>query len=282
MFKIGLSTPGYVDEELFKLCKKAGIFYLEISPNSDKYKDLDFQKLKEWSEKYGVNIWSFHLPFIPFEKIDISKPSLAKQSVEHLCGFIQKGAEIGIDKFVIHASGEPIDDSEREKRVECSKNSLATLAEFAGKYNAIIAIEDLPRSCLGKNSDEIKELLSAHSSLKVCFDTNHLLTGETHEHFINELAGEIITTHISDYDYVNERHWLPGEGKIHWQSLIKALKAINYDGVWLYEIDFGCPRTIIRPRDLVCEDFVLNAKELFEGKAPTVFSTPKENLGYWD
>ena len=53
-------------------------------------------------------------------------------------------------------------------------------------------------------------------------------------------------------------------------------------GVWLYEIGFACPKTIFRDRPLTCADFARNAQELFAGKAPTVISTPKPNLGMWE
>lgn len=44
--------------------------------------------------------------------------------------------------------------------------------------------------------------------------------------------------------------------------------------MWLYEIGLTCPKSIIRDRDLTPDDFVRNAKELFAGKKPTVFSRP--------
>ena len=78
---------------------------------------------------------------------------------------------------------------------------------------------------------------------------------------------------------LQERHWLPGEGKIAWPRVLDALRAVDYRGVWLYEIGFACPKTIFRDRPLTCADFARNAQELFAGKAPTVFSTPKPNLG---
>lgn len=67
-----------------------------------------------------------------------------------------------------------------------AKKSLAFLAEFAGKHGAVIAVEDLPRTCLGRNSSDIKELLSADKRLKVCFDTNHLL-GEDNLDFMGRV-----------------------------------------------------------------------------------------------
>jgi sugar phosphate isomerase/epimerase len=100
--------------------------------------------------------------------------------------------------------------------------------------------------------------------------------------FICKIGKKIETLHVSDYDFVNERHWLPGEGKVNWRALIAALREIDYSGVWMYEILFKCPKTILRPCDLTCEDFARNARELFAGEEPTVFSSPKPNLGWWE
>ena len=279
-YEIGLSTPGFVNEQLFCDMANAGIKNIEISVNKQQSEALDYGKLKEWSEKYGVRLWSFHLPFCPFSEIDISKEDIAEWSVEYLSDYVRKASAIGIDKFVIHASGEPIAEEDRKSRMECAKKSLSVLCEVAAECGSIICVEDLPRTCLGRNSADMKELLSADSRLRICFDTNHLLD-EKIEYFIRELGDKIVTTHISDYDFKNERHWLPGEGSIDWQSLISALENVKYDGIWLYEIDFGCPWTIRRTRDLNCEDFAKNAELLFRGEAPEPIGTPYSDLKHW-
>ena len=282
MYKIGLSTTGEkICEETIKMYGDAGLEYIEISCGKDEINALDYEKLKEWTEKYGVKIWSFHLPFYPFKEIDISNEEIVEETVEYLKAIILKASKIGIDKFIIHASGEPIDENDRQKRMDTAKKSLFQLAEFAKSVNATICVEDLPRTCLGRSASDILELLSAHKDLRACFDTNHLL-GESNIDFIKAIGDKIVTLHVSDYDFINERHWLPGEGKNDWQFILKALKEIDYKGIWLYEIDMKCPNTIIRPRRLTVEDFQRNAKELFENKEITIFSTPKENLGYWD
>ena len=282
MYKIGLSTTGEkICEETIKMYGDAGLEYIEISCGKDEINALDYERLKEWTEKYGVKIWSFHLPFYPFKEIDISNEEVVEETVEYLKDIILKASKIGIDKFIIHASGEPIDENDRQKRMDTAKKSLFQLAEFAKSVNATICVEDLPRTCLGRSASDILELLSAHKDLRACFDTNHLL-GESNIDFIKAIGDKIVTLHISDYDFINERHWLPGEGKNDWQFILKALKEIDYKGIWLYEIDMKCPNTIIRPRRLTVEDFQRNAKELFENKEITIFSTPKENLGYWD
>ncbi len=279
MYKIGLSTPSSEEicEEFFKQCAESGISHIEISVSDALSRNLDYEKIKEWAQKYGVVLWSFHLPFWPFSEIDISKPELAANTVEYLKGYIDKASKIGIDKFIIHASGEPIESSERALRMETAKKSLAALAEYASLHGAVIAVENLPRTCLGRNSSDIKELLSSHPALVSCFDTNHLL-GQDFSEYLDEVGDKIVTLHVSDYDFKDERHWLPYEGKIDWQKMISKLKEINYTGVWLYEIELNAPWTIVRDRRLNMQDFVSNAKCVFTGKKPSFLGTPKENL----
>jgi sugar phosphate isomerase/epimerase len=168
---------------------------------------------------------------------------------------------------VVHPSGEPISDETRANRLSGAKDSLAKLADLAETYGAIIAVEDLPRSCLANTADELAELISASDKLRVCFDVNHLLQG-THADFLEKLGDKIITLHISDYDFKDEKHWLPGEGDIHWQSLYQGLVKVGYDGMWLYELGQTPPRHLHRDRNLTFSDYVENARTIFAGQTP--------------
>ena len=100
-------------------------------------------------------------------------------------------------------------------------SSFSILADIAEKYDAVIAVENLPRTCLGRDSFDIKKILSYDDRLRVCFDTNHLLEQKNSD-FVFDIGEKIITTHVSDYDLENERHWLPREGIIDWNELIGA------------------------------------------------------------
>ena len=285
MYKIGLSSAFDLNEENFKGLAESNISAIEICKTSEIYETMDFQKTKKLADNYGIELWSMHLPFAPFDKIDLSSTdeALRKSTVSYYCELIKKGSYIGIDKFVVHPSAEPIPEEkeERNQRISCCMQSLNELAEFAATLNATIAVEDLPRSCLGNTAEEMLTLISANDKLRVCFDTNHLLKGDNAD-FIRKIKNKIITLHVSDYDNVNERHWLPGEGVINWEDVLNALKEIDYNGVWMYEISLGLPRTIIRERELTFKDFYDNATSIFEGKKPPIFSTPKENLGMWE
>lgn len=280
-YAIGLSSCGKeVNEKLFCDYQKNGITKMEISERY--YENFDFKETKRLSQKYGVELWSLHLPFYPEGMLDISCTAelVRKYTIAKYKELIVKGAQIGIRIFVLHPSCGPIYNGEREQKIQQAQKSLKELAEFADQYNAVIAVEDMCRVSLGNTSQEILRLLSADNRLKVCFDSNHLLQ-EKGDAFILAMGDRIITTHISDYDFVNERHWLPGEGKIDWKKIIAALEKVGYNGPWLYELGFEIPATILRERELTCEDFARNAQEVLTGKKITVLSKPKPNLGMW-
>ena len=280
MYKIGLSSCGKrMDSKLFQAYRDAGIDVMEICAEADAYQAIDYKALQSYSKEYGVGLWSFHLPFSGEIRIDDTR--YAKETVKYWSELVKKASGIGIERIVAHPRSEPIDEQVRAAHIDCAKESLFRLAEVAKENGAVIAVEDLPRSCLGNRSGEILDLISAHESLRVCFDTNHLL-GEDIVSCIRKLKGKIVTTHISDYDFINERHWLPGEGKIDWNAVYAAFQEIAYDGAWLYELNFHNDTTIIRDRDLVCDDFVKNAKQIFAGEKLTRYSKDKPNLGFWE
>lgn len=274
-YPIGLSSRGGkpLDEAAFAAMKNSGLEVIEIA-RSD-YDNFDFATVKAFSDKYGIGIWTLHLPYMPFEKIDISSTdiTLRKSTLDIFDDIIKRAAAIGIDKFVVHPSGEPIAENMRESRIECSMQSLDHLAGTAARNGAVIAVENLPRSCVGRNSDEILRLISANDKLRVCFDVNHLLNEESCA-FAERVAERIVTLHISDYDFKDEKHWLPGEGDIRWHHLLKTLHKIGYNGAWMYEVSFEASDTIERRR-LTYSDFYDNAVTLFSGSVPDAIGIRK-------
>ena len=278
--KLALSTNGAAaTRETFIAFRDAGIPAMEISNGQRSAADtIDFPKLKALADEYGIALWSYHLPFAPFKELDPSVPALAEETVAYFCSMIDKAAAVGIKVYVVHPSGEPIAEEDRPARIACAQKSLAALAEYAKTKGGVIAVEDLPRTCLGRSSSDILALVSAHPDLRVCFDTNHLLSGPIAD-FIRACGSKFITTHVSDYDFINERHWLPGEGKIDWKELHDTLLEVGYDGYFLYELGLhGSDWTIDRERALTHADVRRTFDEIMRGDKPTGVGIGKENL----
>ncbi len=279
-WKLGLSSCCMSDksiEETLSAYDENGIEYIELSYGYiDEYSSIDWNASKHsLAQHRSVKPWSFHLPFGPFSKLNLATfdKALLNSTLELYKSAIDHISELGIKLAVVHPSGEPNSDGDRAALLDISAESLAVLAEYAEPRGVTVAVENIPRTCLGNKSAEIKSLISRHRSLKVCFDTNHLLD-QRNADFVRDIGEKIITLHVSDYDFLNERHWLPYEGKQNWVELVTALEEANYNGVWMYEIGFHTPKTIDRGRDLTFDDFRQNRNACVK-KAPfRAFGTP--------
>lgn len=228
--------------DILQECRSCGVEALELSigGNSPAMENASIKghwaKLIDSAGKAGIKLWSAHLSF--WEPYDIASLDEAVRSaaVARQCDMLRfLRAYTDIKVVVVHPSFEPILPHERWKQAEASKNSLRILAEEAASFGAQIAVECLPRTCLGNSIDSMAKLLSCDGRLRVCFDTNHMLT-DTNEAFVRAFGEKIITIHVSDYDRIDERHRMPGEGVNNWNAIFKSLLAAGYAGPLLFEL----------------------------------------------
>ena len=266
MLRIGFSLHRDITEDTFAAIADAGLSTVEINGTGH-----DFKAFARYAQRHGVTLWSRHLPYFPFEQQDIAQanPEIRRQIVAFHTQLIREGADAGIRVFVLHPSTPITESMPRQERLRCAMDTLNQLAEVADAAGVVIAVEDMILSCLGNSARELAQLISVNDKLRVCFDVNHLFNN-THREFVELLGDKIIHTHISDYDFVEERHWFPGEGKINWPELYAALQSIGYSGVWNYEVGLAGAKMADRGRALTYTDVYNNALEIFSGKHPHV------------
>lgn len=241
--KKGLSVKS-LELEYWKELRAAGIDCIELSFDFSTYMDtLDFPNKAEIYAKNaadaGLEIWSIHLPFS--RDYDISSTDQLKREkiLEANKQLIEAAGRIGIKTAVLHPSSEPIGDEARKERMCLSRAGIEYLKEVADRAGVVLAVENLPRTCLCNKASEMVELLSG-TGASVVFDTNHSLEQDNIS-FLSELVGaglSIRSLHISDYDFVDERHRLPGLGINDWSGILSTLERAEYSGPLLYEITF--------------------------------------------
>ena len=232
---LGLSVSGtYLTNEGCAALRAGGVDSVEISDRPQTYPTLDWAAIKAAADANGIRLNSVHLPFSNRENISHLDAATRAQTIATHTAIMKNAAAIGIGIAVLHPSAEPIADADRAQFMANSKHSLAIMADYAAAYGMTVAVEDLPRTCLGRNSTEMAELLTADARLRVCFDTNHLL-GEPIRDFVRALGDKFITLHVSDYDFIDERHVYPGEGKIDWIEFMDLLDEVGYKGIFTYE-----------------------------------------------
>jgi sugar phosphate isomerase/epimerase len=188
-----------------------------------------------------LELWSVHAPFgkdLDLSSLDDEVQQATLQAIKEAFWF---AAELGCELVVVHPSAEPIPPEERPARLARSRDGLAELAGATSASGPRMAIEPLPRSCLGNSLAEMELLLEGlpEDRAGICLDVNHANVGQDLETFIARSSSRIWTLHISDNDGVDEKHWLPGEGVIDWRALLHALDRVGYDGPFLYEVSRG-------------------------------------------
>ena len=182
----------------------------------------------------GLQLNGVHLPFGRHRDYSEVDGDYRAQLLEHTRQMLQITDGYNPYCYVVHGSAEPIPTEERADKLHALVESLSALSEFTDRY---ICVENLPRTCLLNTAQEHISVIDAVNkpNVKACCDVNHFLH-EPAEDALLRLGDRVKTLHISDHDYIDERHVLPKDGKINWMKLIGGLEAIGYQGVFNYEI----------------------------------------------
>ena len=235
-------------------CAK-GLKYIEVTMNTIIGKDT--VGVRERAAAYkakidsaGIKIWSVHLPYS--KHIDISLVDSAKRAkaVNYVRDMMRVAAIFQPQHFVLHPSADTVVPDDRADRIENCRASIGELAPVAAEIGATLCIENLPRTCLGKNGQEMMTIIDGFDNVGICFDVNHLLY-QNHADFLSSIAeGSIKTVHISDYNFTDERHLLPGVGHIEWAPVWQGIKDNGYKGVMMFECD-GSAEELAQARKLL-------------------------------
>ena len=244
---LSLAFRHKIDREILSEIKTAGISAIELSFSQDDYMNtIDFpnqwHRIADLVREFEIELWSIHLPFsteLDISHLDDRRRKMTLQTHQVL---IEAAGKAGIQVAVLHPSSEPIQDQERSERLTRSREAIIRLNAVCAQHNLRLAVENLPRTCLCNWSAEMITLLQG-TGAGVVFDTNHALV-EDNIAFLSALAESnlmIHSLHISDYDRVDERHRLPGDGVNDWNGIFVQLQRAGYSGPMMYEVS-GQPK----------------------------------------
>lgn len=204
----------------------------------------------------GLYLNGIHLPFGHFRDYSFLEEDLRAQLCEDTVELFKVVDEYQPYCYILHGSKEPLYPEDRAPHTEALKKSLKELRKGT---KAEICVENLPRSCLLNTAEETIALVDSLDGISVCCDTNHFLLEKT-EDAMRKLGSRIKTLHVSDHDYVDERHCLPKIGKIDWMKVLKVLEESGYNGVFNYEVSMARSGWVY----FTYQDLKNNYDELFE------------------
>ncbi|MBN1917932.1 MAG: sugar phosphate isomerase/epimerase [Verrucomicrobia bacterium] len=199
---------------------------------------VDRRLLRRLLRRRAVRAATVHAPFGDDFDISSSDDEARRGGMRALSVSLELAIELNVPTVVVHASAEPIGPDERPARLKRAQRALTELQPRCREGHRRMAVELLPRTCLGNTVEELFQILDPldPAVFGVCLDTNHLM--DRHAALadtVRRLGDRLIALHLSDYDGVDEQHLLPGEGVLDWKSFMAALRDIDYAGPFNYE-----------------------------------------------
>lgn len=181
--------------------------------------------------------------------VDISSvdPAIRSAGVKAVSAALDLAVQIDARTVIMHSSSEPVEDETRDERMKHAKHSIKIIMDMARETGCRVAIELLPRTCLGRTIEELFSLLEDINikTAGVCLDTNHLMDRfASLPEIVRSLGPRLFALHCSDYDGIDEKHWPPLRGVINWTDFISALNDIGFSGPLLYEANLDGETTM--------------------------------------
>lgn len=242
--RLGKSLSCYSDDFFTNLQKAKDLGFDTIDFDTTQYwlyKGTNKDRLNQLNKaidavlNLGMPVNGVHIPYgVDWDLSELNQTKNA-ENFNNVLSVINSTSRLSPYCYVLHGSFEPVDTIFREDKLNVL---ISTVKKLSALTDKIIALEILPRTCLLNTSKEIVKVVDkiSMSNVKVCVDVNHFLQ-EKSEDGVLFIGNSIVTTHISDHDYENERHWMPGKGKIDWLKLIANLEKLGYNGVFNYELE---------------------------------------------
>lgn len=209
---------------------------------ADDYKN-NAAKLKEITDSHGAVFNQAHAPCGGgFEKY-------STKTAKDLPRILEFAGLLGVKTVIVHPLQKIRYYGREEEMFELNMEFYSSLAPYAKNAGVKIGIENMWQNHPVNNYivDDIgadpRELCRYYDTLNdpdaftVCLDIGHVaLCGREPEDAVKIIGHDRLgALHVHDVDYVSDLHQLPGQSKINWEVVCRALGEINYKGDFTLE-----------------------------------------------
>ena len=227
----------------FDLFAEAGVEAMDFNLDAKEYRlggfDEEFYRsLAEYARSKGVAIGQAHAPFASSYPSEADSEERFLEIVES----IKRAAYLGAPMIVVHPCMH-LDcsvEGNYDRLFDYNLNFYRKLAPYAGEAGVKIAIENIHLSPITATPEAHIRLFDALSDpvFTVCFDVGHSnIAGCDPAEAIRKLGSRLANgcLHVHDNLGDADSHTLPFYGNIDWDSVMRALAEIGYEGNFNYE-----------------------------------------------
>jgi sugar phosphate isomerase/epimerase len=177
----------------------------------------------------GLAIDYIHVPFKGCNDFWSESESDRQNMLDKHLAWIDDCARHEIPKMVMHLTEGANPPSPNESGLAVINH----LVKAAEERNVILAVENI--QCT-KHLDFVFHKIDS-PNLAFCYDSSHDFLWSTQPgNILSKWTDRLVTTHFSDNDGREDRHWLPGIGTVNWQKIGLSFPTETYTGPFLLEV----------------------------------------------
>lgn len=254
-----LKTPYMVSaEHSISVCAAAGYRYLDVnlcglSRVGKKFAPMTLdnweQSVRAWrklADDIGVTFSQAHAYFSVDGPVAPGGVPGGKLGEELMRRSVLAAEILGAEYMVVHPFS-VVEDSKvlPEASYEANLEYFARWHKIWHEHGVGMAIENMvakdgrPNPSPFATADQMIRLADElnQPDIGVCLDTGHaFLSGQNPAEYVRKLGPRLRATHIADNRGQNDDHVAPFQGDINWFEVMKALKEIDYQYDFAFEI----------------------------------------------
>ena len=237
----GISTASLFmrrnNEEALPLLNDLGVKCAEVFLTSFSEYGEDFARiLKERQGNVSVN--SVHILNSQIEPQLFSAHERVKGDCYYFLDKILSGAKLlGAPYYTFHGTARYKKSARDPKNDDFEKigNGLREISDFCQRYGVTLCLENVEWSTYNRVG-VFSELKPRVPALRGVLDIKQArIAGEGYEKYLQEMGKDIAYVHISDVDEKG-KICLPGKGVFDFETMIKRLKNVGFDGNLIIEV----------------------------------------------
>lgn len=130
--------------------------------------------------------------------------------------------------------------ADEEKTWELNRTFMSALLAYAKELGITVCLENMPMPdfSMGSPADVLRFVRQINDpNFRICLDTGHvaIFPGLCAGDVLRQLGSYVRVLHIHDNMGDRDFHLWPGQGRIDWQDLAKALDEVGFTGVFSLE-----------------------------------------------
>lgn len=252
-YRVGFSIAiTSINDDRISRARAAGIEYVEVAGIVNYHKKglpqdvikANFQKAADLLNKYGMKVWSVHMPFSSDADITVLDPEANAKVMELNKNVIDLVQVFHPQVILMHPSSN-LEAGKRDLHRQQAIKNLIQIRDWAKEIGAIEVVENMLHKAVpeGREThlcstlDDMRELMDMlPKDIYVAIDVNH---ADFPQQYIRAFGKRVRSLHISDCDKggIVDCHFLPGKGTLDFVQIQDALyNKAEYSGVFMYEL----------------------------------------------